>query len=621
MATDSIAHQDWLDRIDHRRSGTQAAGTLSAPTGVRAVAGRGQVTIDWDDVPGAAGYLVQRGACPDGPFSVIDHEGEDVAAIPHGPYTDTTDGAGSQVWYAVAAVLDVDTAGPPSRGVQAEQVESNGTVTVRVAGVGRQSLRRPWRPMIGSEHLSHLLSTDCSGGRVIGAELGEALAIAHRELGVTHVRAHAILGDDLGTYREVDGRPIHDFAGIDRVYDLLRSLGLRPVVELGFMPRDLARDPETTVFGYRAIISPPKDWRRWSALIADLTSHLVDRYGLDEVRTWSFEVWNEPNLEVFWGGSQEEYFRLYDETARAVRSVDPQLVVGGPSTAAAAWVDDLLRHVQESGAPLDFVSTHVYGNAPMDFRATLERYGRSDAQICWTEWGPTPTHFKGVGDGVLGAGFLLRGMASAMGRIQALSHWVASDHFEELGRPPALLHGGFGLLSVGNLRKPRFWALRLLEELGDDEHEVSVGGDGAGGMVQALAASTTASRGDAASSARGTLSVLIWNSTLEQRKVDGDPALDRRIELTVDDLPDGPVTLSHRRIDADHTNVLRLWEQMSGGADWPTPQQWDTLHQLDRLEELEPARTVIVQGGRLRLDFDLPMPGVSALTISPSDPA
>ena len=151
-------------------------------------------------------------------------------------------------------------------------------------------------------------------------------------------------------------------------------------------------------------------------------------------------------------------------------------------------MDQWLGHIGDSQAPADFVSTHTYGAPPLDLRPLLARRGRADMRIWWTEWGATPTHFNRVGDEAFAAAFLLRGMRSAAGRIDALSHWVASDHFEELGRPSALLHGGFGLLFVGNLRKPRFWALQLLERLGDDELAVGVDGDGAGGMVEAWAA-------------------------------------------------------------------------------------------------------------------------------------
>ena len=290
------------------------------------------------------------------------------------------------------------------------------------------------------------------------------------------MRAHAILGDDLGVYREVDGEPVHDFAGVDRVYDHLRSIGLYPVVELSFMPHDLASDPTKTVFDYAAIVSPPKDWDRWHDLIRDLVAHLADRYGLEElVEHWSFEVWNEANLEVFWSGTPEEYLRLYDVTADAPsgRSTTASRV-GGPSSAASGWVEELLAHAERSGSPVDFVTTHTYGSPPLDFRPMLERYGREGTPIWWTEWGVTPTHFNEVSDAVFAGTFLLRGMASCDGTgIEALSYWVVSDHFEELGRPPALLHGGFGTRTVGELRKPRWWALALLERLGRDRASAS----------------------------------------------------------------------------------------------------------------------------------------------------
>ncbi len=254
------------------------------------------------------------------------------------------------------------------------------------------------------------------------------------------------------------------------------------------MPHDLASDPSKTVFDYAAIVSPPRDWDRWHALIRDLVQHLADRYGLDElVEHWSFEVWNEANLEVFWSGTPEDYLHLYDVTADAVRSVDDRLRVGGPSSAASGWVEELLAHAERSGSPVDFVTTHTYGSPPLDFRPMLERYGREGTPIWWTEWGVTPTHFNEVSDAVFAGTFLLRGMASSMDRIESLSYWVVSDHFEELGRPPALLHGGFGTRTVGELRKPRWWALALLERLGRTRIGVELDGDGAGSLVEALA--------------------------------------------------------------------------------------------------------------------------------------
>ena len=609
------ARADWEGRIGRRGVPGQdahhgAVGDLARPAGLRATSGQGQVTLDWDPVPGAAGYLVYRAAGE--PYEPLDHGGGDVLAVPAGPYADTSGEPGRVRHYAVAAVPDGASAGPMSAAIAAAPAPLNGsgpTVTIEVGGDESGELDRPWQPMIGSEHLSYLLSQDRTGGRVIGPEIREALRIAHDELGVRAVRAHGILDDDLGVYTEAGGRAVHDFAGIDRVYDELMEIGLRPIVELSFMPAALARDPAQTVFSYGAIISPPKDWDRWAALAGDLAGHLIQRYGRDEVVSrWAFEVWNEPNLEVFWSGTREEYFRLYDVSARAVKAVDPGLRVGGPSSAAAGWVWELLGHLQDSGAPLDFLSTHVYGNVPLDLRPVLGAFGRSGTPIWWTEWGTTPTHFNQVGDTVFAAAFLLRGMASALGRIDALSHWVASDHFEELGAPPELFHGGFGLLSVGNLRKPRYWALALLARLGGARLPVTVSGDGAGGLVEALAARDE----------DGRIGVLAWNVTLDQGKIGGDPLLDRRVRLRVPAPPGAVCTVRHYRIDEEHSNVVPAWERMREGAPWPSPDQWAELGELNTLDELSPAwQGAADADGLLELAFELPMPGVSYLEILP----
>jgi xylan 1,4-beta-xylosidase len=615
------ARSDWERRIG-KRSGTAFGGSaprLDPPKDLEAVPGAHQVSLTWSPVTGAIGYQVYAAPTSDGPWQPLDHAGRDVLAVPHPPYADTTGTPGEPRWYAVSSLSDVRVEGERSEPVEA--APSPGPpegVTVEVDTADRLGdLPRPWRPMIGSEHLSHLLSEETTGGRPIGEELTAALRAAREELGVTHVRAHAILDDDVGVYREVDGQPVHDFSGVDRVYDHLRSIGLYPVVELSFMPRDLASDPSKTVFEYAAIVSPPKDWDRWHALIRDLVEHLADRYGLDDlVRNWSFEVWNEANLEVFWSGTPEEYLLLYDVTADAVRSVDHRLRVGGPASAAAGWVEELLAHTERSGSPVDFVSTHTYGSPPLDFRPMLERYGREGTPIWWTEWGVTPSHFNEVSDAVFAGTFLLRGMASAIGagsdpRIEALSYWVVSDHFEELGRPPSLLHGGFGLRTVGELRKPRWWALALLERLHQTRVGVTLTGDGAGSLVEAIG--TTA--------ADGSFGVLVWNLTLDQTKASGSADLARTVTVAVSGLPPAAsYVVHHDRVDDQHSDIAALWGRLKEpDQDWPTDAQWARLRAADRLDPLGPdERLTADSDGRLEVTFDLPMPAMSSLSLTPS---
>ena len=301
-------------------------------------------------------------------------------------------------------------------------------------------------------------------------------------------------------------------------------------------------------------------------------------------------MWNEANLEVFWSGTPEEYLHLYDVTADAVRSVDARLRVGGPSSAASGWVEELLAHAERSGSPVDFVTTHTYGSPPLDFRPMLERYGREGTPIWWTEWGVTPTHFNEVSDAVFAGTFLLRGMASSMDRIESLSYWVVSDHFEELGRPPALLHGGFGTRTVGELRKPRWWALALLERLGRTRVGLELDGDGAGSLVEALA-----TRSD-----DGTIGILTWNLTLDQTKASGSPDLARPVALSVAGLePGASYVVHHDRVDDDHSDIAAVWGRIKDqDQDWPTEEQWATLRAADRLDPLGPDETLVADARR-----------------------
>jgi xylan 1,4-beta-xylosidase len=598
------ARADWEARVGQRRGAAAAPRDLPAPRGVRAESGAGQVTVRWEPVTGAIGYLVHRGPSAQGPWAPVDHGGRDVLAMPGPVCCDTTGTVGEAAWYSIASLAAIeDDAGVLSAPVEGRPLPEAAAPMRAVAHAdcpaGR--LEQVWH-MIGSERLSQLLVEESTGGRPIAAEFEDALRLAREELGAERVRAHAILHDDLGVYREQGGEPRYDFSRVDEVYDRVLASGLRPVVEVSFMPRDLAADAEPTIFEYRGHISPPRDWERWGELCRRLAAHLVERYGLEEVRRWGFEIWNEANLEVFWSGTQAEYFRLYDVAVRAIRSVDDRLLVGGPASAAAGWIADFLDFVVAESAPCDFVTTHTYGNLPLDVREAA-RIRDLEPEVWWTEWGASPTHFNEVSDLAWGAPYVLHGMKSVQGRADALAYWVVSDHFEELGRPPRLLHGGFGLLSVGNLRKPRWWALALAEELGTDLVELALSGDGAGGLVDGWAA-----RGP-----DGAIRVLLWNGTLNQRQTTGAPLLDREVELTVDGLASGAYDVSVARVDLERSNVLQTWPPE---RDWPTAEEWDRLRVADRLDEEQLGRQD-TDDGRLSFDLSLPMPGVVRVRLAP----
>jgi len=605
---ESDARADWERRIYRKTRATTGADRrmeLPAPTDVRAVGAVGHIRLSWNRVPGAVGYLIERTDGQNGQSGILNHGGSDVSAVSTDKFADTGVRDDVEYSYRIGTVAGAEYPSSAwSEPVSARALDGPaGLVEIQVdAATVTGRLSRVWH-MVGSERLSQL----CLDGHEqwIGTEFAAALRQAHADLGVTLVRAHAILHDDNDVvHRDEAGRLHYSFDRVDAIYDQLFDMGIRPVVELSFMPAALARDPKRSVFTYRGIISPPSNWGEWRDLVAALASHLVQRYGIEEVAQWAFEVWNEPNLEVFWSGTREEYLRLYDESVCGIKSVDPRLRVGGPSTAAGEWVDSLIAHAASNGVPLDFVSTHTYGNLPLDIRPSLREDGFDGVPIWWTEWGVGSTHFGPIHDGVIGAPFVLSGFAAAQGRLDALAYWVVSDHFEELGRPPRLFHNGFGLLSVGNLRKPRYWAVHLAAHLGDDILESHAAGDGADVLVQAWA-----TRHD-----DGVVDVLLWNGTINAELMGGDPRLDRNIRLIVTGLDDSKHSVSLARIDQQHSNVVA---HCPPDVQWPDETLWahlrghDVLYE-ERLPDIPPGRHLA------ELNIALPMPGVARIRLMPT---
>jgi xylan 1,4-beta-xylosidase len=213
-------------------------------------------------------------------------------------------------------------------------------------------------------------------GTLIRDDSQAQLKLTADELGFRYIRFHAIFHDVLGTVRIEDGKTVYNWSKIDLLYDDLLARHIRPFVELGFTPKALATS-QNSVFYWNGNTSHPKP-EAWRDLVDAFIKHIEERYGRDEVRTWFFEVWNEPNLSGFWeGGDQKAYFELYDLTAKTVKSIDPALRVGGPSTAGAAWVPEFLAHVKQSGAAVDFVSTHTYGVQG----GFLDEQGKSDTKL------------------------------------------------------------------------------------------------------------------------------------------------------------------------------------------------------------------------------------------------
>jgi xylan 1,4-beta-xylosidase len=404
-----------------------------------------------------------------------------------------------------------------------------------------------------------------------------------------YVRAHGILDDEVGFFtRDDHGNPVYNIAYIDEIYDGLLRNHVRPVVELSFMPTALAFNPlDLHSFWYHPNVSPPRNMDEWDAMIAHLAQHLVDRYGIDEVAQWYFEVWNEPNID-FWGGvpRQASYFDLYDHTARALKSVSPRLRVGGPATAAASWIPAFLQHTAANHVPVDFISTHGYADDTVEnlfhsnekipeddrvcravsmVRSQIDASPTPHLPLLWTEW-----NVQGLNqsrDTIFVGPALANTIRECDGHVTQMSFWTFSDVFEEGGPIPEPFAGQFGLRARGGINKPSFYAFALLHHLGNQRIPVD-------------SPSVLATRAD-----DGSLVIAAWNLVDPDQK--GNPL---HLHLILRGLP-ASAAATIQSVDQDHGNVLPRYTAMGSPTD-PTPAQVDHLNSETALPAPQPIKFV-----------------------------
>jgi xylan 1,4-beta-xylosidase len=322
----------------------------------------------------------------------------------------------------------------------------------------------------------------------------QQLTLVQKEIGFRYIRMHGLLHDDMGVYKEdPQGNPVYNWQYIDKLHDFLLSVGLKPFVELGFMPADLASGKQT-VFWWKGNVTPPKSYEKWAGLIRALVMHFEERYGHDEVKTWYFEVWNEPDIPPFFSGSLADYLKLYQTTAEAVKSVSKDYRVGGPASAVSYKFEEaLLAYCAANGVPIDFISTHAYGVKEGHFdeaghrgtvldtdpaavrsrmvhsRELIRGSKLPNLELHFTEWSSSYTPTDPIHDQYHQAAFILDKIKGAQESVDSLSYWVFTDIFEEQGPRMTPFHGGFGLLNYQAIKKPAYYAFQFLSRLGKTE--------------------------------------------------------------------------------------------------------------------------------------------------------
>lgn len=337
------------------------------------------------------------------------------------------------------------------------------------------------------------------------------------EIGFQYIRFHGIFSDDMMVCNfDEKASIIYNWSYVDELFDFFKRVNIKPFIELGFMPSEIKRRNETT-FWWKANISQPRDIKLWTDLVVEFIKHCVNRYGLKEVETWYFEVWNEPDLEhVFWIGGKEEYFEFYRQTALAVKSISDKLKVGGPSITHQAlldntWFEDFLIYCKENNVPLDFVSLHIYpesysskkgaqdltvrgkqGENPLDlinswksmqriyfhknhtFDTLISANDKMGRYIPWnpelhiTEWNASAYGRNLIHDTCFVATFIISNILKCIGKADSIGYWTFTDIMEETKAGISAFHGGFGLINKNGLKKPSYFTYYLLSKLGDE---------------------------------------------------------------------------------------------------------------------------------------------------------
>lgn len=489
-----------------------------------------------------------------------------------------------------------------------------------------------WKKCVGTGRL----------GLALQKEYLDGLDYVQKNIGFSYIRGHGLLCDDIGIYREdkVNGecRPFYNFTYIDRIFDSYLEHGIRPFIELGFMPSKLASG-EQTIFYWKGNTTPPKDYGKWADLIKAVIRHFISRYGEEEVLKWPIEVWNEPNLPGFWkGADMQEYFKLYKVSANAVKEVDTRLQVGGPAICGGAdhWITEFLDFCRKENVPLDFVSRHAYTSSqPMSVsphfmyqdiwssdymlnelktvREMIDSSPYSDLPFRITEYNTSWHPLNPVHDTVFNAAYIARILSRGGDYVDMFSYWTFSDVFEEADVPRAQFHGGFGLVALNGIPKPTFHTFSFFAKLGDeqlyrdDNIIVTRRKDGAIAIVAwnpVIVERAGAVKGPE-NAANGSEMYKTANKEAESRETRG-------FEI---ELPFGSeaVFMKRQTVNEEVGNPLRTWMQM-GRPRYPGKDMVESLKQAAQ-PGINTCR-LATDGGTVRLKLELTRNEVTLIELS-----
>ena len=472
------------------------------------------------------------------------------------------------------------------------------------------------------------------------ADLQTQYKLANRELGMQRVRGHGVLKDDMGIFQWTGGTatPTYDWTKLDTYLAAIAAAGMRPMMELSFMPTALAKSGNDK--------DPAKDLAVYTKYIQAVVQHCIDKYGAADVGKWYWEVWNEPNYAGFWNGTQADYFAMYDAAVAGATAALPNIMIGGPVTTqgSASYISQFLAHTKSAGVRVSFVTSHAYpgGSGPSadasfgvsdnDGRVsaiTGAGYTLAMMPSMNTEWnsaytgqGGNTTDNNVSMDNHVNAPFIIKSVKLLADQnkgdvppLEVFSYWALSDIFDESSGPSGsyiLSKGGnlpfgsvFGMMTFQGVRKAAWNGFKMLSYLGN-KRLAATGGTGKADGVDAFA--TISSAGDE-------VAIILYNYYKTVATTGSDT-----VNLTVSKLPftGQQIYLTQFAVDSTHSNPYSVW-QSQGSPTNPTEVQWQAMKAAQHLMPTTPV-TQIAGSGTYSAMVTLPKQGATMIILGKSRP-
>ncbi len=505
------------------------------------------------------------------------------------------------------------------------------------AGKPTSALNRFWEKCVGADHMYTVINT------AYGGNIRSAFAIAKNELGMKSVRAHGILDDDVGIYKEdASGNPVYNWKNYDTIMDYVTSLGWKPIVELSFMPAALASGTTTTCWynGVPGNVTKPKDYTKWQNLIYEIVKHSATRYGASEIEAWHWEVWNEPDINPqFFTGTYDDYLHMYDYAVEGALKADTNIKIGGPASALSdtgGLLKTFLNHCisknyansAKTSTRVNFISWHQYPWGEGDQNATafaprqrgidafIKRYPTLKLENLQTEWNASARY--NYFDDECNASFAAKAVHSLFPEMNqgvqppdVFSFWVISDIFEEANlSSTSAFAGAMGMiLRQRDAKKPSFNAFKMLHMLGDSVLSLTGG---------TAATATTGLNGIATvSKDKNQVQILIYDHNYGSGANPTVSTVIDSMKLQVKNLPfqSSKVKVERYGVDHDHSNSFTTWVSQGRPAK-PTSAQWDKLQADGTLKLLDSVSTVTITNATFSKTYAQYQPGVSLLVLS-----